>query len=172
MNKVGYLYCGCWCPGAKHQGISIHNTDTKPAILNWYHKKLILLIVLIENIHRMKNGPVIQMLISCFHCTTRSDMIHHNNKACYSGGHYSDYYPGALSFKSSHCSSYEDWAPVGIWRRPIFRCLIFEWVNSSPLSAMYMRQWIRSALVQIMACRLFGAKPLSKPMLGYCQLDP
>ena len=22
-----------------------------------------------------------------------------------------------------------------------------------------------------MACRLFGAKPLSKPMLGYCQLD-
>ena len=23
-----------------------------------------------------------------------------------------------------------------------------------------------------MACRLFGAKPLSKPMLGYCQLDP
>ena len=35
-----------------------------------------------------------------------------------------------------------------------------------------MRQWIGSALVQIMACRLFGAKPLSKPMLGYCQLDP
>ena len=35
-----------------------------------------------------------------------------------------------------------------------------------------MRQRIRSALVQIMACRLFGAKPLSKPMLGYCQLDP
>ena len=22
-----------------------------------------------------------------------------------------------------------------------------------------------------MACRLFGAKPLSKPMLGYCQLN-
>ena len=32
-----------------------------------------------------------------------------------------------------------------------------------------MRQWIRSALVQIMACRLFGAKPLTKPVLGYCQ---
>ena len=29
-----------------------------------------------------------------------------------------------------------------------------------------------SALVQIMACRLFGAEPLSKPVLGYCQLDP
>ena len=30
-----------------------------------------------------------------------------------------------------------------------------------PPSATYMRQWIGSALVQIMACRLFGAKPLS-----------
>ena len=39
-------------------------------------------------------------------------------------------------------------------------------------SAAYMLQSIRSALVQIMACRLFSAKPLSKPMLGYCQLDP
>ena len=39
-------------------------------------------------------------------------------------------------------------------------------VNSSPPSAQYMCQWIRSLLVQIMACRLFGTKPLSKPMLG------
>ena len=44
--------------------------------------------------------------------------------------------------------------------------------NSSPPSAAYMRQWTRSAVIQIMACRLFDAKPLSKPMLGYCQLDP
>ena len=29
-----------------------------------------------------------------------------------------------------------------------------------------------SALVEIMACRLFGAKPLFEPMLTYCQLDP
>ena len=28
------------------------------------------------------------------------------------------------------------------------------------------------SLVQIMACRLIGAKPLSEPMLDYCQLDP
>ena len=35
-----------------------------------------------------------------------------------------------------------------------------------------MHHWIRSALVQIMACRLFGAKPLSEPVLGYCWLDP
>ena len=45
-------------------------------------------------------------------------------------------------------------------------------INSSPPSAAYLRQWIGSALVQIMACHLFGAKPLSKPLLGYCQLYP
>ena len=45
-------------------------------------------------------------------------------------------------------------------------------VNPSPSFVAYMRQLFRSALVQIMACRLFGAKLLSKPMLGYCQLDP
>ena len=30
--------------------------------------------------------------------------------------------------------------------------------NSSPPRASYMRQWIGSTLVQLMACRLFGAK--------------
>ena len=40
------------------------------------------------------------------------------------------------------------------------------------ISAAYMRQWIGSTLVQIMACRLFGAKSLSEPVLGYCRLDP
>ena len=39
--------------------------------------------------------------------------------------------------------------------------------NSSPLSVAYMRQWIRSELVHIVDCRLFGAESLSKPMLGY-----
>ena len=34
-----------------------------------------------------------------------------------------------------------------------------------------MRQWNGSAFVQIMACSLLGTKPLSKPMLDYCQLD-
>ena len=46
-----------------------------------------------------------------------------------------------------------------------------ESFNSSPLSAAYMRQLIGSALIQVMACRLFGAKPLHEPMLAYCQLD-
>ena len=44
--------------------------------------------------------------------------------------------------------------------------------NSSPPSAAYMRQLTGSALVQLMACRLFGAKPCSKPILCYCLLDP
>ena len=44
-------------------------------------------------------------------------------------------------------------------------------VNPSPPSASYMCQWIGSALVQIMAFRLFGTEPLSEPIQGYCQLD-
>ena len=62
---------------------------------------------------------------------------------------------------------------------PSFLCLMNTYsnvhactsLNSSPPSDGYIRQWIGWALVQIMVCRLFGAKPLSKPMLGYCQLD-
>ena len=44
-------------------------------------------------------------------------------------------------------------------------------VNSSSPGAAHMRQWIELSLVQVMACRLFGAKPLPEPMLAYCQLD-
>ena len=49
--------------------------------------------------------------------------------------------------------------------------LLDTMLNLSPPSAAYMHQWIGSALVQIMACRLFGAKPLPEPILAYCQLD-
>ena len=38
-------------------------------------------------------------------------------------------------------------------------------VNSSPSSATYMHLLTRSALVHVMACRLFGSKPLPEPML-------
>ena len=38
-------------------------------------------------------------------------------------------------------------------------------------SAAYMRQWTGSSLVQLMACRLIGAKPLPEPVLAYCHLD-
>ena len=44
-------------------------------------------------------------------------------------------------------------------------------INSSAPSTAYMRQWIGSALVQIMPCRLYNAKSLAKPMLDYCQVD-
>ena len=40
------------------------------------------------------------------------------------------------------------------------------------LIARHTCQWIGGALVQIMACRLFDAKPLSKPMLYHCQFGP
>ena len=46
------------------------------------------------------------------------------------------------------------------------------YINPSSPSAAYMLQRIGSTLVQIMAWHLFGAKPLSEPMLSYCQMDP
>ena len=45
-------------------------------------------------------------------------------------------------------------------------------IDSCPPSAAYAWEWIGSALVQIMACRLFDAKPSSIATLGYCQLAP
>ena len=48
--------------------------------------------------------------------------------------------------------------------------LLMGGVNSSPPCAEYMHWWTGSALVEVMACRLFGAKPLPEPMLTYCQL--
>ena len=39
--------------------------------------------------------------------------------------------------------------------------------NSSLPSAAYVRQWIGSALIQIMAYRLFSTKPLSKPIVNW-----
>ena len=38
------------------------------------------------------------------------------------------------------------------------------------LSGRYMCQWTGPSLVQIMACRLFSAKPLSQPIPVHCQL--
>ena len=44
--------------------------------------------------------------------------------------------------------------------------------NPSFPSATYMRQWVGSVSVKIMASCLFDAKPLYEPILGYCQLNP
>ena len=46
-----------------------------------------------------------------------------------------------------------------------------HWINLPPPSASYMHQWTGSSLVQVMACRLFGTKPLPEPMLAYGQLN-
>ena len=45
----------------------------------------------------------------------------------------------------------------------ILEILLF-FINSSHPSAASMRQWMDSALFQIMACGLFGTKPVSKAM--------
>ena len=56
--------------------------------------------------------------------------------------------------------------------------VLFEWssayglVNSFRPSATCTRRQTRTSLVQILACRLFGAKPLSEPVLEYCEFDP
>ena len=42
----------------------------------------------------------------------------------------------------------------------------------SPLSAVYMRWGTGSALIRVMASRLFGANLLPEPALTYNQLDP
>ena len=66
---------------------------------------------------------------------------------------------------------------------PNILCNIWGCVDLSPPSVAYMgqqysitlirywRQWTGSSLVQVMACHLFGAKPLPEPMQPYCQLD-
>ena len=45
------------------------------------------------------------------------------------------------------------------------------WFNPSRSGDAFMCHTTRASLVQIMACHLFGAKPLSKPVLAYCSLD-
>ena len=101
-----------------------------------------------------------------------------------------------LSLKNIYLSCDHDWDHM--WR-PCFAALIllFVWiifpcllvlmmllirtynyhmdshllVNSSPVSAAYMRQWTGSSLIQMVACCLFGTEPLAEPILTYCQLD-
>ena len=39
--------------------------------------------------------------------------------------------------------------------------------NSFSPGKSYIHQWTASSLVQVMACRLFGAKPLPEPLMNY-----
>ena len=45
------------------------------------------------------------------------------------------------------------------------------WFESSTHNAAYKCQWTGTPMVQVMACRLFIAKPLPELMLAYCNLD-
>ena len=79
-----------------------------------------------------------------------------------------------LLINISHQRIYQHlWVTIFILKTFIFNTKRIGNIYSvnSPPSAAYMRQWTRSALVRVMACRLFGAKPLPEPMLAYCQLD-
>ena len=76
-----------------------------------------------------------------------------------------------------HCANY-DVTVMGMWLlhgTKTTRTLSCEsWrsiiINSLRPSDAYMRQGTGSALVQVIACRLYDTKPLSEPMLAYCQL--
>ena len=69
----------------------------------------------------------------------------------------------------------QNWQQAITWTNddPVRICIYMQpqTLNSSPPSAANTRQWTGTALVQVMACGLFGAKPLPEPMLAYCQLD-
>ena len=54
---------------------------------------------------------------------------------------------------------------------PLWHMLKWNCFNSLRSSDSYMHHRPWPSLVQIMACRLFGAKPLSELMLYHCQLD-
>ena len=74
-------------------------------------------------------------------------------------------------FQYRHCNSFEDQALLDfIYGCPSSKKLLV--LHSLRPSDAYMHHQPRPSLVQIMACRLFGAKTLSQPMLYYCQLDP
>ena len=59
--------------------------------------------------------------------------------------------------------------------KPLAKWLGHAWqqviINSLRLSDVYLRHQISPSLAEIMACHLFSTKPLSAPVLYYCQLD-
>ena len=57
------------------------------------------------------------------------------------------------------------------FRKHILQCRCKKGVKLLRPSDAYMHRWTMATLVQIMPCRLNGAKPLSEPMLAYCQLQ-
>ena len=131
------------------------------------HLKLKILLTVLRKIH-LTDRHVLWNIIKCVWNFilkyVMPDICQESEKTAWQTSHTSVYcYAGVLT----HWSPMTVCSVVGVGQY-----WITWWPNSSPPSATYMRQWIGLALVQIMACRLFCTKPLSKPVLGYCQLDP
>ena len=55
---------------------------------------------------------------------------------------------------------------------PTHKTITRQHINLSRPSDAYIRHQPKLSLLQMMACRLPGDKPLSEPMLYYCQLNP
>ena len=67
------------------------------------------------------------------------------------------------------------WIHVQTWLKYKTYLLTVSWYqvfNSMRPSDAYIRQYTMPPLVQLMACGLVGAEPLSEPMLIYCLLAP
>ena len=72
-----------------------------------------------------------------------------------------------LNFISDCLNQNIVWSP-----KSVTQGTLIKFINSLRPRDAYMRHQSRPSLVQIMACRLCGTKPLSEPMLDYCKLDP
>ena len=59
---------------------------------------------------------------------------------------------------------------TGIWNITVVHGYVM--IHIEAYSDTYMHQVTRLLLVQVMACRLCGSKPLLEPMTTYYQLDP
>ena len=104
--------------------------------------------------------PYSSFLLSVYTDNHYDVLIHRQRLSHLPVGIYISY----IYFYFSLCGAFEK-----VMNLQLFVCFIN---NSSPPSAAYMHQWTGSALVQIMACRLIGTKPLSEPLLEYYQLYP
>ena len=117
-------------------------------------------------------------------CITRPQWVneeHYHDKSMETSPGGSFWWQVSIGSVMAWCRQATSHTPM--WHIPIKTCIITEspcvnpchflstckdvWafsvINSSPPSA---------AMVQIMACRLFDAKPLTEPMLTYCELKP
>ena len=74
-----------------------------------------------------------------------------------------------LTFQRIHVS--ENWFHNCIQNILLKLCHWYFIKKFNQINHAYMRQWTGSVLVQEMACRLFGAKPLPEPMLVCCRLN-